>query len=43
MAKYFYLNKKRYDSDGHSRGVVRFPDLPDPIKLKWDFNKKVIF
>jgi carnitine O-palmitoyltransferase 1 len=30
-----------YDSEGHSRGTLRFLDLPDPIKLKWDFNAKI--
>jgi len=29
-----------YDSNGHSNGVVRF-ELPDPVKLKWEFNAKI--
>lgn len=29
-----------YDEAGHSKGVVRYEELPDPIRLKWDFNAK---
>lgn len=31
---------KSYDSEGHSNGEIRFPDLIDPVRLKWDFNSK---
>ena len=31
---------ERYDANGHSNGEIRFHDLVDPIKLKWDLNSK---
>merc|ERR550539_519111 len=30
-----------YDSEGHSNGKVRFKDMPDPVKLRWDFTPKL--
>jgi hypothetical protein len=30
-----------YDSNGHSNGLARFNELPDPIKLRWEFNSRV--
>ncbi len=32
---------KRYDSNGHSNGEIRFYDMVDPIKLRWELNSKV--
>lgn len=32
-----------YDEKGHSRGSARFEELPDPIRLKFEFNSKVKF
>ena len=32
-----------YDEKGFSKGTMRYEDeLPEPPRLKWDFNKKVI-
>lgn len=35
--------KLGYDDNGNTKGVLRMKeeDLPDPSRLKWDFNKKV--
>lgn len=31
-----------YDENGHSKGTMRYEDeLPEPSRLKFDFNKKV--
>lgn len=30
-----------YDEQGHSRGNCRYEDLPDPIRLRWEFNPKL--
>ena len=30
-----------YDENGHSKGKVRYEDLPDPVRLKWELNSKV--
>ena len=32
-----------YDANGHSNGVMRYEELPDPIKLRWEFTPKVQF
>ncbi|CAF0774253.1 unnamed protein product [Brachionus calyciflorus] len=30
-----------YDENGHSRGQCRYEELPDPVRLKWDFTPKL--
>ena len=30
-----------YDVEGHSKGRVRFEELPDPVRLRWDFSPKL--
>ena len=30
-----------YDDQGHSKGTCRFDELPNPIKLRWEFNSKI--
>lgn len=36
-------HKINYDADGNTLGSLRMDeeDLPDPTRLKWDFNKKI--
>jgi hypothetical protein len=35
-------SKLGYDEEGHCVGKMRYEDeLPDPPRLRWEFNKKV--
>ena len=40
QVQYLFVFVSSYDSNGHTKGVVRF-NLPDPIKLKWDILPEV--